>query len=89
MKALQVNFTDYKSNIFNSDSTVYTQFKMYSSLDGKKWNTIADLTHEKRDRPNAYIELPQPVKSRYIKYEHVYVASPNLYGWHTKMPSRT
>jgi len=78
VKALQVNFTDYKSNIFNSDSTVYTQFKMYSSPDGKKWNTIADLTHEKRDRPNAYIELPQPVKSRYIKYEHVYVASPNL-----------
>lgn len=39
---------------------------------------IADLTHEKRDRPNAYVELPRPVKSRYIKYEHVYVASPNL-----------
>ncbi len=78
VKALQVNYSDYKSNIYSSDSTVYTQFRMYSSTDGQKWNKIADLTHEKRDRPNAYIELPKPVKSRYIKYEHVYVASPNL-----------
>ncbi|MEO6168879.1 MAG: discoidin domain-containing protein [Chitinophagales bacterium] len=78
VKALQVNFTDYKSNIFYSDSTVYTQFKMYSSLDGKQWEKIADLTQEKRDRPNAYIELPKPVKARYVKYEHVFVASPNL-----------
>ncbi len=78
VKALQVNYTDYKSNIFKSDSTAYTQFRMYSSTDGKKWNLIADLTREKRDRPNAYIELPKPVKSRYIKHEHAYVASQNL-----------
>lgn len=39
---------------------------------------IVDLTREKRNRPNAYIELPKPVQARYIKYEHVYVASPNL-----------
>lgn len=78
VKALQVNYTDYKSNIFNSDSTVYTQFKMYSSTDGKKWGLIADLTREKRDRPNSYIELRKPVRARFLKYEHVYVASPNL-----------
>jgi len=78
VKALQVNYTDYKSNIFKSDATVYTQFKIYSSTDGKKWGLMADLTHEKQDRPNAYIELPKPVRARYIKYEHVYVASPNL-----------
>jgi hypothetical protein len=39
---------------------------------------MADLRNEKRDRPNAYIELPEPVKARFIRYEHVYVASPNL-----------
>ena len=78
VKALQVNFTDYQSGIFASDSTVYTQFRMYASSDGKQWNKIADLTGEKRDRPNAYIELPNPVKARFIKYEHVFVASANL-----------
>ncbi len=46
--------------------------------DGLHWELLADLTGEKRDRPNAYIELPKPVKTRYIKYEHVYVAAHNL-----------
>ena len=78
LRAVQVNFTDYKSGIFTSDSSVYTQFKMYSSVDGNKWTLIVDLTQEKRDRPNAYVELPQPLRARYMKYEHVYVASPNL-----------
>jgi len=78
VKALQVSFVDYQSNIFDSDSTVYTQFRMYRSLDGQRWTPVADLTGEKRDRPNAYIELPQPVPARYVKYEHVYVAAPNL-----------
>jgi hypothetical protein len=78
VKALQVNFTDYRSNIFESDSTVYTQFRMYGSLDGRQWTPLADLTGEKRDRPNAYIELPQPARARYLRYEHVYVAGPHL-----------
>lgn len=78
VKAVQVNFADYKSNIFASDSTVYTQFKVSSSIDNKNWIVIADLTHEKRDRPNAYIELPAPVKGQYIRYEHVYIASRSL-----------
>ncbi len=78
VRAVQVNFTDYKSGIYDSDSTVYTQFKLYQSADGKNWEILADLTGEKRDRPNAYIELPKPVKTRFIKYEHVYVASRNL-----------
>ena len=42
------------------------------------WEVIADLTREKRDRPNAYIELPRPVGTRYIRYEHRYVGSSNL-----------
>ena len=78
VKAVQVSFVDRESNIFVSDSMVYTQFRMYHSRDGERWETIADLTAEKRDRPNAYIELPHPVRTRYIRYEHVYVASPNL-----------
>lgn len=80
VNALQVNYTDYQSNIYDNDTTkVYTQFKIYHSADGKQWEKIVDLTNEKkRDRPNAYMELAKAVKTRYIKYEHVYVGSPNL-----------
>lgn len=79
VRALQVNYTDYKSGIFDGfDPKIYTQFRMYASADGRKWEKVVDLTPEKRDRPNAYLELEKPVRARYIKYEHVYVASPNL-----------
>ncbi len=80
VKALQVNFTDYKSDIFDSnEERVYIQFKFYASNDNKNWQLIYDNTHEpKRDRPNAYVELPQAVKARYIKYENIHVPMPNL-----------
>jgi hypothetical protein len=80
VNAVQINYTDYQSDIFDNDpARVYTQFRILCSTDGKQWKTVRDLTHErKRDRPNAYIELPNPVRARFVKYEHIYVASPNL-----------
>ena len=78
VKAIQVNYTDYKSSIFKSDSTVYTQFKIYTSTDNINWKKVIDLSNEKHDRPNAYVELVSPIEARYVKYEHIYVASENL-----------
>jgi hypothetical protein len=77
VNALQINFTDYKSNIYNSDGIV-TQFKVFASSDNKRWQIIGDLSKEQTDRANPYIELTSPVKARYIKYEHVYSMTPNL-----------
>ena len=39
---------------------------------------MCDLARDKQDRPNAYEELPNSVRARYVRYEHVYVATPNL-----------
>jgi hypothetical protein len=79
VNALQINYTDYKSDIYDSAlPKVYIQYRIYSSLDGKNWTKIEDNTNEKRDRPNAYIELPKALKARYIKFENVHVPMPNL-----------
>jgi len=80
VRAVQVNFNDFKSEIYATDTNVYTQFRLHHSMDGTNWQPLVDLTKEKekRDRPNAYLELPAPVRARCIRYEHVYVASPNL-----------
>jgi xylan 1,4-beta-xylosidase len=79
IRAIQVNYTDYKSNIYDpSDPKIFTQFKLYSSKDGNTWQMAADLTTEKRDHANAYIELPNAVSGRYVKYEHVYVGAANF-----------
>jgi xylan 1,4-beta-xylosidase len=76
--ALQVNYADYKSQRFVSDSTIYTRFRISASLDGRTWRRVADLSRETRDRPNAYIELPAPVRTRFVRYEHLYVGAATL-----------
>ncbi len=78
VKAVQINFTDYKSDIFASDSTVYTQYKIQHSLDGTKWETLVDITTEKTDRSNPYFELKKPVRTRFIRYVHFYSKTPHL-----------
>jgi xylan 1,4-beta-xylosidase len=79
VRAVQVNFIDHKNNVFDSDSTVYTQFKIFGSTDNKNWTLLKDLAQEpKRDRACAYVELPKPAKARYVKYEHTYVKAVNL-----------
>ena len=78
VKALQVNFTDYKSNLYGIDSVYPARFRVTGSRDGATWTTLADLSKETRDRPNAYIELPAAKRVRYIRYVHGRVSAPNL-----------
>ncbi|NUP56380.1 MAG: family 43 glycosylhydrolase [Gemmatimonadaceae bacterium] len=78
VRAVQVNYADYHANRFASDSAAYTQFRISASRDGRRWRTIADATRERRDRANAYVELPAPVIARWVRWEHVHVGIPNL-----------
>jgi len=78
VRAVQVNFADFRSEVYARDSSVYTRFRISSSADGKTWRVVADLSAERHDRPNAYIELPRPVSARFIRYEHIHVAARNL-----------
>jgi xylan 1,4-beta-xylosidase len=78
LRAIQVNFADYKSGLFRTDSAYVTRFRLRVSDDGSRWRTVADLSRETRDRPNAYVELASPVRARYVRYEHVSVAAANL-----------
>jgi hypothetical protein len=79
VKAIQVNYADYKSGLYGTDSSVYTSFRLSTSRDGGEWTRVADLSGApKRDRPNAYVELPSPVNARYVRWEHVHVGAANL-----------
>lgn len=78
LKAFQINYTDYKSDLYDNDERVYLQFKFYSSRDGKNWELVYDNSTKKEDRPNAYIELEKSIEARYVKFENVYVPTPNL-----------
>ena len=78
LKAIQVNYADYKSGLYGTDSTVVTRFRLQSSVDGRAWTTVADLSNETRDRPCAYVELATSMRARYVRYEHVHVGARNL-----------
>lgn len=78
LRAVQVNFADYKSGRFADAPDIYTEFELQSSLDGNSWSPLARTEGPRRDRPNAYLELPAPVKARYVRYVHGHVGAANL-----------
>jgi hypothetical protein len=78
IKAIQVNYADYKSSVYGTDSNVVTQFRLQASLDGREWAVVADLADEGRDRPNAYIEMATPVRARFVRYDHMHIGAANL-----------
>ncbi|MBM3847612.1 MAG: hypothetical protein FJ405_15170 [Verrucomicrobia bacterium] len=59
-----MNFTGKRSGRYASDTNVFTQFKLLASANAADWTVIADLTSERRERPNAYVELRSPVRAR-------------------------
>jgi hypothetical protein len=78
IRAIQVNFADYKSGRFADAPDIYTEFELQGSLDGRSWTPLARTEPPRRDRPNAYFELPQPARARFIRYVHGHVGAANL-----------
>ncbi|MGN6377145.1 MAG: family 43 glycosylhydrolase [Sphingomonas sp.] len=79
LRAVQVDYADYKSDRFDGDAPdIYTEFRLQYSLDGKTWSPLAATGPDRRDRPNAYFELPKPVQARYVRYVHGHVGAAHL-----------
>jgi hypothetical protein len=78
VRAVQVNYADYKSGRFAEAPDIYTEFELQHSLDGRSWAPLARTELPRRDRPNAYFELPKPVRTRFIRYVHGHVGAANL-----------
>lgn len=78
VRAVQVNFADYKSGRFADAPDIYTEFTLEASTDGQDWSAIARTEPPRRDRPNAYLELASPVRARFVRYVHGHVGATNL-----------
>ncbi len=76
VRAVQVSFADHASGRYGGGPEVYTHFVLQGSSDGKSFEVIADLAKEKRDRPNAYVELAAPARIRYVRYVHGHTPGP-------------
>ena len=75
VNAVQINYADQDvdSNHLGKINGQYHQYKLYYSVDGKKWNVLVDKSKNMTDVPHDYIELQQPVRARYIKLENVHM----------------
>ena len=78
VRAVQVNFADYQSGRFADAPDIYTEFTLQASSDGHHWSDVARTEPPRRDRPNAYFELQQPIRARFIRYVHGHVGAANL-----------
>lgn len=78
VRAVQVNFADYRSGRYADADDIYTEFRLESSLDGRHWQPLAATDGPRRDRPNAYLELPAPVRARHVRYVHGHVGAAHL-----------
>lgn len=78
VRAIQVNYADYRSDRYGDAPDLVTRFVLQGSIDGKRWTDLADLSRETRDRPNAYIELAEPTRVRFVRYVHKHVGAAHL-----------
>ena len=78
VRAIQVNFADYKASRFGDAPDIYTEFALEGSTDGTTWTRLARTDAPRRDRPNAYFQLPAAVRIRFVRYVHGHVGGANL-----------
>lgn len=81
VNAVQINYADQDvsfpkemDSIFLGKTIgLYHQYKLYYSIDGKKWNVLVDKSNNKKDVPHDYVELEKPVQARYIRLENIHM----------------
>lgn len=78
VNAIQVNYYEHKANQFGKAMDVYHQYKIYSSNDGTNWELLVDKSDNDQDVPHDYVELLQPIQTRYLKVENIHTASGNF-----------
>lgn len=71
--AIQINYADQDAQFLGKQLNIYHQYKLWHSLDGKKWKMLVDKSQNKTDVPHDYIELTKPVRACYLKLENVHM----------------
>ncbi|MEO1011097.1 MAG: family 43 glycosylhydrolase [Bacteroidota bacterium] len=78
VQAIQLNYNDYKSDMYGKIPGLYHQYIIEGSLDGEHWNVLIDKANSLQDVPNDYVELASPEMARYIRFRNIHVPTPYL-----------
>jgi hypothetical protein len=73
--AIQINYADQdvESQFLGKQMGIFHQYILYHSNDGQHWSVLVNKSANKTDIPHEYVELAQPVKTRYIKLENIHM----------------
>lgn len=78
VNAIQVNYNDYKSEMYGRYPDLRHQYTIEGSVDGINWTRLVDRSKSFKDTPNDYIELERSVRVRYVRYNNIHVPTPHL-----------
>jgi xylan 1,4-beta-xylosidase len=73
VRAIQINYADQDAEFLGKQQGTFHQYRIFESPDGKKWNLLADKSRNTKDVPHDYIELGQPVETRFIKLVNIHM----------------
>ncbi len=73
VQAIQINYADQDAEFLGKQTSIYHQYRLYQSADGKKWTLLVDKSNNKTDVPHDYIQLLHPVQTRYIRLENIHM----------------
>ncbi len=73
VNAIQINYADQDATFMGKQLDIFHQYKLYASTDGKNWKTVIDKSRNRTDVPHEYLELPIPVKARFIRLENIHM----------------
>jgi len=78
IKAIQVNYNDYKSNLYGKVPGLFHQYIVEGSVDKISWFTLVDQLNNTNDVPNDYNEVTTHQKARFIRFKNKHVPMPYL-----------
>jgi hypothetical protein len=67
VNAVQINYAENETKLLGRNPEIFYQYLLEYSTDRNNWQPLVDKTSNKIDVPHDYIQLPMPVKARYIK----------------------
>jgi xylan 1,4-beta-xylosidase len=73
VNAIQINYADQNAELMGKQTDIFHQYIIYKSFDGEKWDILIDKSKNKKDVPHDYIELEEPIETRYLKIENIHV----------------
>ncbi|MCA9265705.1 MAG: family 43 glycosylhydrolase [Planctomycetales bacterium] len=68
--AFQINYADQDATVMGKVPGLSHKYRVLVSNDGQQWQTLIDKSNNNSDVPHEYVELPEPVSTRFVRLEN-------------------